>query len=151
MTPDAGRRARGTRTGRARRARLAPPSGAEPPDLVVLPDGGEVDVRVLAQEVCRRYRAEFPDEEQRYGSAGHAWCVHDNRHVLQWALLDPSGLVVLPDQVAWLAQVLGARDFPLDRLRRNLELCAEVVEETRAPWAADVARRLRAATGAVRA
>jgi hypothetical protein len=71
-----------------------------------------VDVRELAQEVCRRYRGEYPDEEQRYGPAGDAWCVHDNRHILQWALLDPRGLVALTEHVAWLAQVLGGRDFP---------------------------------------
>ena len=116
---------------------------------MLTPDGGMVDVRELTQEVCRRYRDEYPDEEQRYGPAGQAWCVHDNRHILQWALLDPRGLVALPGHVAWLAQVLGGRDFPLERLRRDLQLCADVVEETGEPWAPDVARRLRAATAAV--
>ena len=149
MTAHPERRARGTRSGRPLRTRLAPPSGAQPPAQVLTPDGGMVDVRELAQEVCRRYRGEYPDEEQRYGPAGDAWCVHDNRHILQWALLDPRGLVVLADQVTWLAEILDARDFPLDRLRRDLQICADVIEETRQPWAPDVARRLRAATTAV--
>ncbi len=118
---------------------------------VVTPDGGAIDVRELAREVYRRYRAEYPDEERRYGPAAEAWCVHDNQHILQWALLDPRGLVVLPDQVAWLTAVLHGREFPLDRLRRDLEICADVVEDTFEPWAPDVARRLRAATSEVRA
>jgi hypothetical protein len=117
---------------------------------VVTPDGGAIDVRELAQDVCRRYRAEYPDEEHRYGPAGEAWCVHDNQHILQWALMDPRGLVVLREQVAWLAEVLDGRDFPLDRLRRDLQLCADVIQDTREPWAPDIARRLRAATSAVR-
>ncbi len=151
MTSQGDRRARGTQGGRPRPARLSPPSGAEPPAQVLTPDGGEIDVRELAREVCRRYRAEYPDEEQRYGPAGDAWCVHDNRHILQWALLDPRGLVALPGHVAWLAQVLHGRDFPLDRLCRDLQICADVMEETHRPWAPDIARRLRAATTAVRA
>ena len=31
------------------------------------------------------------------------------------------------EQLAWLAGILEARDFPLDRLARNLELLAETV------------------------
>ncbi len=150
MTPRPDPRAPDTRVARSRPARPAPPSGAQPPTLVLTPDGGEIDVSELAREVCRRYRAEYPDEEQRYGPAGQAWCVHDNQHILQWALLAPRGLVVLPDHVAWLAQVLHARDFPLDRLRRDLQLCADVIGEIPQPWAADVAGRLRAATAAAR-
>lgn len=148
MTPRADR-AQPRRGGRSRPGRLSPPTGAEPPALVLTPGGGEIDVRDLAEEVCRRYRAAYPDEEHRYGPAGHAWCVHDNRHILQWALLDPRGLAALREQVAWLARVLHARDFPLDRLSRDLQLCADVVSEIREPWAADVARRLREATTAV--
>ena len=126
------------------RPRLAPPSGTAAPIDVAAPDGSTVDVRLLAQEVCARYRAEFPDEEQRYGDAGQAWCVHDNQYLLHWALLDAAGTTSLADQVAWLGRVLAARDFPLDRLARDLELCADVAEETRAAWAPDVAARLRA-------
>ncbi|HEX8120790.1 MAG TPA: hypothetical protein VF549_05920 [Solirubrobacteraceae bacterium] len=126
------------------RPRLAAPSGAAAPLEAVAPGGETVDVRALAQEVCRRYRSEFPDEEERYGDAGRAWCVHDNQYLLHWALLDAQGTTSLDEQVAWLARVLGARDFPLDRLARDLEICADVVTETGGAWAADVAARLRA-------
>jgi hypothetical protein len=133
------------------RPRLAPPSGAAAPIDVQAPDGRTVDVRELAREVCRRYRVEFPDEEERYGEAGRAWCVHDNQYLLHWALLDARGTTRLRDQVAWLARVLAARDFPLDRLARDLEICAEVVGASGHGWAEEVAGRLRAATGAATA
>jgi hypothetical protein len=130
------------------RPRLAPPSGNAGPIDVQAPDGRTIDVRDLAKEVCRRYREEFPDEEDRYGDAGQAWCVHDNQYLLHWALLDVRGTTSLRDQVAWLARVLAARDFPLDRLARDLEICADVVAETGHDWAEDVAGRLRASTDA---
>lgn len=130
------------------RPRLAAPSGTAPPAEVAAPDGTTIDLREPAQEVCRRYRAEYPDEEQRYGDAGEAWCRHDNQYLLHWALLDAQGTASLDEQVAWLARVLAARDFPLDRLARDLELCADVVAETGHAWAPDVAARLRAATRA---
>ena len=131
------------------RPRLSPPSGIVAPVDVATPGGGTVDVRELAREVCRRYREEFPDEEQRYGDAGQAWCLHDNQYLLHWALQDAHGTTSLDEQVAWLARVLGARDFPLDRLARDLELCADVVEATDAGWAQDVAGRLRAVASGV--
>ncbi len=131
--------------------RLAPPSGAAAPLEALAPDGAVVDVRELAKEVCRRYRAEYPDEQERYGDAGQAWCVHDNQYLLHWALLDAQGTTSLAEQVAWLARVLAARDFPLDRLARDLELCADVVGETGLRWAGDVAGRLRAATASATA
>jgi hypothetical protein len=83
----------------------------------------------LAEEICRRYRDEFPDEAQRYGDAGNAWCVHDNQHLLFWAASAVSGGVDMDRQVGWLADVLEARDFPLPRLARNLDIGAEVVLE----------------------
>lgn len=132
---------------RRSRPRLAAPTSPAPIDARA-PDGEVVDVRELAREVCRRYREEFPDERERYGDAGVAWCVHDNQYLLHWALLDARGATRLGEQVAWLAGVLGARDFPLDRLARDLELCADVVTETGHSWAPDVAARLRAATSA---
>jgi hypothetical protein len=131
--------------------RLAPPSGAPAPLETAAPDGTTVDLRDLARAVCERYRAEFPDEQERYGDAGRAWCVHDNQYILHWALLDARGSTTLEGQVAWLARVLHARDFPLERLRRNLELAADAVTATGAPWAGDVARRLLDARGAVAA
>ena len=129
--------------------RLSPPSGQPPPETAETAQGREVALRPIAQEICRRYRDEFPDEQERYGDAGVAWCVHDNQHILSWAFLDDRGWVTLDDQVAWLARVLGARDFPLDRLARNLELAADVVEEAGAD-ASGPAQRLRENAEAVR-
>jgi hypothetical protein len=120
-----------------------------PPERAPLVDGSEVELRPLAEEACRRYRAEFPDEQGRYGDAVGAWCVHDNQHILSWALL---GRVydetLLERQVAWLAGVLGARSFPLERLARDLELAADVLEAS-VPGAADAAAALRAAADGV--
>ncbi len=94
----------------------------------------------LAQEICRRYREEFPDEQTRYGDAGNAWCVHDNQHLLDWAAGSLNGLVRMEHEVGWLADVLEARDFPLDRLARNLDIGAQVVRanvegDHGPPWA----------------
>jgi hypothetical protein len=130
--------------------RVAPPSGMAPPDSAPGPGGAALELRPLAQEVCRRYYEEFADEDERYGDAGRQWCVHDNQHLLNWAALDVLGDVVLDDQVAWLARVLEARDFPLDRLARNLELGAAVAREQIAGGDA-LAERLEAAAAMVRA
>jgi hypothetical protein len=111
------------------RPRPAPPSGQPPPARAELADGTELDLEALAREVCDRYRAEYADEEERYGEAGMAWCRHDNQHLVNWAVLDTREYVVLDEQVAWLAKVLEAREFPLDRLARNLDIAAGVVGE----------------------
>jgi hypothetical protein len=104
-----------------------PPSGAPPPGWAELRREETLDLRALAEEICRRYRAEFPDEQERYGDAGIAWCVHDNQHLLNWAVTEANGYGGFERQVAWLAGVLDARDFPLDRLARDLEIAAAVV------------------------
>jgi hypothetical protein len=130
--------------------RPAPPSGQPPPSGVSLADGTRLDLEPLAREVCARYAAEFPDEEERYGDAGRQWCVHDNQYLLSWAVLDRTGFVDLEDQVAWLARVLEARAFPLDRLARDLDIAAEVLG-ARVPAAEDAARRLQDAAVMVRA
>jgi hypothetical protein len=106
-----------------------PPSGYPPPANAELDGGRMVDLRPLAQEICARYRAEFPDEQQRYGDAGIAWCVHDNQHILNWAVTELNGYGGFERQLAWLAGVLEARDFPLDRLARNLDIAAAVSAE----------------------
>jgi hypothetical protein len=135
----------------AAQRRPAPPSGMPPPAVVRLPSGAELDLPPLAREVCRRYDEEFPDERERYGPAGMQWCVHDNQHLLNWAVLDLRTDVVLADEVAWLAKVLEARDFPLDRLARNLELDAEVVRDALGGAVGEaLAERLVAAAGMVR-
>ncbi len=105
----------------------------------------------MAEEICRRYDAEFPDERERYGPAGQAWCVHDNQHILNWAVGADLGWVDLHRELAWLARVLEARDFPLDRLARNLELAAAVVgDHAEGEGAAALANRLTAGATFVR-
>ena len=122
---------------------VAPPSGHPPPEATRTRSGENVSLRPLAEEICRRYRLEFPDERERYGEAGVAWCVHDNQHILNWAFLDDRGWLALDEQIAWLARVLEARDFPIERLVRDLEIAAEVAEGELGSDAAGPARRLR--------
>jgi hypothetical protein len=106
--------------------------------------GASFDLVAPAREICRRYRLEFPDEEARYGDAGVAWCVHDNQHILSWAAMEVEYGVGMGAQLEWLADVLRRRDFPIERLVRNLEIGAEVVGD------AAVAERLRAGAALVR-
>ena len=113
----------------------APPT-SRAPDTARL-HGAEIDLIEPAREICRRYRLEFPDEQGRYGEAGMAWCVHDNQHILSWAVMAVEYELGMERQLEWLAGVLGSRDFPLERLVRDLEIAAEVVED------AAVAERLR--------
>ncbi len=115
--------------------RLAHPSGHPAPRRAVAAGGGPaLDLETLALEVCRRYREAYPDEEGRYGEAGAAWCVHDNQHLLNWAAIEARGFGAMEHDVRWLAGVLQARDFPLERLAHDLEIAADVVQ-SRAPAA----------------
>ena len=116
-------------------SRPAPPSSEAPATARLR--GEQLDLAAPAREICRRYRLEFPDEEERYGEAGMAWCVHDNQHILSWAVMAVEYGLGMERQLAWLADVLSSRDFPLARLVRDLEIAAEVVED------AAVAERLR--------
>lgn len=109
--------------------RSPPPSGMAAPRFAPGPDGRGLPLVDLAARVCEAYYAEFPDEDERYGEVGRAWCLHDNQHLLNWTALAAEGLVDLDREVAWLARVLDRRDFPLDRLARNLELGSEVVRD----------------------
>ena len=103
------------------------PSGAPPPAEARHPDGTPIDLVSLAEQICARYRREFPDEKERYGPAGIKWCLHDNQYLLAWAVQDVrDGTVLLLEQVQWLGSVLESRDFPLERLVRDLEIAAEV-------------------------
>jgi hypothetical protein len=131
------------------RPRPAPPSGEPPPRRAELADGTALDLEALAREICERYAAEYPDEAERYGEAGVLWCRHDNQHLVNWAVLHTRDFVVLDEQVAWLAKVLEAREFPLDRLARDLDIAASVVGE-RVPSAPDVAAALTGAAAMVR-
>jgi hypothetical protein len=107
-----------------------PQGGVEAPRVSSpLADGRVLDLVELATEICDRYRLEFPDEQERYGAAGIAWCIHDNQHLLNWATEAVNGDLEMNDEVAWLANVLEARDFPADRLARNLDIGADVVAQ----------------------
>ena len=100
-----------------------------PPARATLPSGHEVDLITLAESVCRAYDAEFPDERERYGPAGAKWCVHDNQHLLNWAILSLRFEIDFERQLAWLGRVLEARQFPLDRYARDLVLLADAVAQ----------------------
>ena len=107
-----------------------PPSaagGAGAPEVAELPGGVRLDLTVPAREIARRHRAEFPDEEQRYGDRGLQWCVYDNQWILAWAAAAEAGYVDLGKQIEWLAELLAARDYPVERLARDLELAGEAV------------------------
>jgi len=104
--------------------RVEPPSGGTPPPTQAAFDGRDVLLLPLAEAICRRYRDEFRDEEERYGDAGLAWCVHDLQWILWWAGEDDLG-----PNVAWLARVLAAREFPVARLARALDLAADAVDD----------------------
>jgi hypothetical protein len=106
---------------------IEPPGGEAPPSSAWLDDDEPLDLVELAREICRRYRDEFPDEQGRYGAAGAAWCVHDNQWLLSWGAESVAGYLDMDHEVSWLASVLEARGFPLERLSRDLEIGAEVV------------------------
>lgn len=109
---------------------LQPPSGGDAaPVSAVLADGPALNLVVLATEVCRRYREEFPDEAQRYGEAGNAWCLHDNQYLLNWAVEAVNDEGDIKTDVAWLASVLESRGYPVERLARDLDLAGDVAEE----------------------
>jgi hypothetical protein len=94
-------------------SRPMPPSGANAPLQTRTAAGDAIDLVALAQDVCRRYSSEFPDEQERYGAAGHAWCLHDNQYLLAWAIQDARDHTVeLAEQVAWLADVLDSTRLP---------------------------------------
>ncbi len=99
--------------------KLAPPSGWPPP-----PEYAE-----QAQVICSRHFEMHPDQVERYGEHGMAWCVHDLQHILKWAADDAEGYTDLEKEVRWLAGILKSRDFPIQTLADDLEIAAEVVPE----------------------
>jgi hypothetical protein len=134
-------------------SRPMPPSGANPPLQTRTAAGDPIDLVALAQDICRRYSSEFPDEQERYGPAGHAWCLHDNQYLLAWAIQDARDHTVdLAEQVVWLADVLNARGFPIARLAPDLEIAAEVVTNgvDDAPLARHAASKLTAVAATLR-
>ena len=123
--------------------RVAPPTGMPPPETVTSPHGEELDLLAIAHDTCASYGSEFPDERERYGPAGADWCRHDCQHLLNWAVLSLTAALDFEAQLAWLARVLEARDFPLSRLARCLELLAQAVRDS-VPDEPEVAVRLDA-------
>jgi len=108
--------------------RPAPPTGVTPPQAFELGDGTQIDLSPLARTLCEHYYTLYPDDLERYGPAGQAWCDHDSRYLLAWALQDArGGTVDCVAQVKWLGRVLAGRGFPVQRLARHVELTAEVL------------------------
>ena len=128
---------------------VAPPGGSPPPTTATLA-GEEIALTPLAEATADRYFHEFPGDTARYGEAARAWEIHDTLHCLQWAVLDVGGFADIEREVAWLANVLRSRGFPLEQLARNLELAASVVDEQLAAAGAPVAERLRAGAAVAR-
>ena len=85
-----------------------------------------------AREIDSRHRAEFLDEEARYGDRGLEWCVYDNQWILAWAAADAAGFENFGAQIQWLAGILDARGYPVERLARDVEIAADVVAPLRA-------------------
>jgi hypothetical protein len=128
----------------------APPSGWPPPTEAQLA-GRRVELAPLAADVADRYFARHPEDLARYGAdVARAWEMHDTQHLVNWAIGDVEGYIVLEERVTWLADVLAARDFPLDHLADNLEIAGDVVEE-QVDDGLPVAGRLRDAAALVRA
>lgn len=108
--------------------RTIPPSGANPPEMFELADGTEIDLGPLARRLCEQYYEVYPDDLQRYGPAGQAWCDHDSRYLLAWALEDARASTLdCVEQVQWLARVLAARSFAIERLARHVQLTAAIL------------------------
>jgi hypothetical protein len=129
-----------------------PPGGASAPTQALTADGHLIELGPLAREICRRYVLEFDDETERYGGTARAWCLHDNQYLLAWAIQQArDGTLDLIEQVRWLARVLTARGFPLERLARDLDIASEVAAASSAlgGLAEPVSRGLAAAARVV--
>ena len=129
--------------------RVSAPSGSPPPDKATLPDRAPVALEPLARESWPLYLAAYPDEIERYGPAAEDWCVHDGKWLLAWAAGAERGDIDLDEQLRWLARVLDARGFPLDRLAGYLEILGDVVEGSELGRDTSIADRLRGGTAVV--
>lgn len=109
--------------------RPVPPSGMPPPVTATLPDGVVLQLRPLAGEISERHLRRHPEDVERYGDLARDWCVHDNQHLLNWAALDAQGALSFQEQLAWLANVLGSRGYPLSSLADDLETAAQTTRE----------------------
>jgi hypothetical protein len=118
------------------------PSGERPPTTAISPRGQELDLVAVAKLTCSAYDAEFADERARYGPAGMQWCLHDNQHLLNWAVMSLTYGISFEHELAWLAGILERRAFPLERLARDLELLSSALTSTY-PDEQEVAERIK--------
>jgi hypothetical protein len=116
---------------------MAPPATAE------LPDGTSVALIPLAQEICTRHLERHPEDVERYGhELAMDWCVHDQQHILAWAVEDRD----LEGQIRWLAGVLDTRGYPVPSLVDSILQGAEIVNrQVSLPAGEEIAARMRAA------
>jgi hypothetical protein len=121
-----------------------------PPQRVTGPRGHEVNLVEIARKTCVAYDVEFPDERERYGPAGIEWCRHDVQHLLNWAVLSLTHDLDYERELSWLARVLEARDFPLARLARCLELLASITRDS-VRTAPEIADRVESAAAYISA
>lgn len=94
-----------------------------------LPDGVLLELRPLACEITDRHLRRHPEDVERYGDVAREWGIHDNQHLVNWAVLDTRGVLSFPEQLRWLANVLGSRGYPLANLADNLQTGAQVMRE----------------------
>lgn len=101
----------------------------------------------VAEGICERYYAEFPDHDERYGERGRAYCAHDNAYLVAWLVdaLGVAGEASFGRNVAWLRDLLDARNFPMEAFRRNLALVGDAVTRLRPDDAETIARLVAAA------
>ena len=121
---------------------ISGPGGEKPPTTATSPHGQQLDLVAVATLTCSAYDAEFPDERGRYGPAGMQWCLHDNQHLLNWAVLSLTYGISFEKELAWLAGILEHRNFPLERLERDLELLSTALT-TSYPEEKEVADRIK--------
>ena len=108
--------------------RTAPPGGATPPELFELSGGERVDLGRLSRILSDLYFARYPEPDEEKAAIERAWCEHDSRYILAWALEDARAQTVdCVEQVRWLGRVLEARGFPVERLIVHLELASSML------------------------
>ena len=100
-----------------------------PPATATLPDGVLLELRPLACEITDRHLRRHPEDVERYGDVAREWGIHDNQHLVNWAVLDARGVLSFPEQLRWLANVLGSRGYPLANLADNLKTGAQVIRD----------------------
>jgi hypothetical protein len=101
----------------------------------------------VAEGICERYYEEFPDQDERYGERGRAYCAHDNAYLVAW-LVDALGVAgegSFGRNVAWLRGLLEARGFPMDAFSRNLTLVGDAVTQLRPDDAEAITRLVSSA------